>query len=83
MIANGQDYTVGLVSRTGGSGLETCTVPVTFLSTLPGARKDAVQLMAGSTILAYVTFSPTKAQSYSGTITVAVSSGGSNAFRNV
>ncbi len=47
----GHDYTLGAVNCTGGSSPETCTVPVTFLPTLPGARKDAVQLMDGSTIL--------------------------------
>jgi hypothetical protein len=47
----GHDYTLGAVNCTGG-GPETCTVPVSFLPSLPGARKDAVQLMAGSTILA-------------------------------
>lgn len=52
MAHYGHDYTLGAVNCTGGSGKETCTVPVTFLPTLPGARKDAVQLMAGSTVLA-------------------------------
>jgi hypothetical protein len=47
----GRDYTLGAINCTGG-GPETCTVAVSFLPTLPGARKDAVQLMAGSTILA-------------------------------
>ncbi|MGB8099690.1 MAG: protease pro-enzyme activation domain-containing protein [Terracidiphilus sp.] len=47
----GHDYTLGAINCTGSSP-ETCTVAVSFLPTLPGARKDAVQLMAGSTILA-------------------------------
>jgi hypothetical protein len=48
----GHDYTLGAVSCSGLNGVEICTVPVTFIPTLPGARKDTVQLMAGSTILA-------------------------------
>ncbi len=52
MAHYGHDYTLGAVNCTGGNGTETCTVPVSFIPTLPGARKDAVQLMAGSTILA-------------------------------
>jgi hypothetical protein len=51
MLHYGHDYTLGAVNCAGGNGAETCTVPVSFLPTLPGARKDAVQLMAGSTIL--------------------------------
>jgi hypothetical protein len=51
MAHYGHDYKLGAVNCTAGNGQETCTVPVTFLPTLPGARKDAVQLMAGSAIL--------------------------------
>jgi len=49
----GHDYALGAVSCSGG-GSETCTVPVTFQPTLPGARKDAIFLMNGSTRLATV-----------------------------
>lgn len=49
----GHDYTLGSVSCT-GSGPETCNVTITFIPTLPGARKDALLLMDGSTVLATV-----------------------------
>ncbi len=48
----GHDYKLGAVNCTNINSEETCTVAVTFQPTLPGTRKDAVQLMAGSTILA-------------------------------
>ncbi len=47
----GLSYTIGAVSCTSGS-TETCTVPVTFLPRYPGARRDAIFLMNGSTRLA-------------------------------
>jgi hypothetical protein len=50
----GHDYKLGSITCSGGSGSETCTVPVTFIPTLPGARKDALLLMDGSTVLATV-----------------------------
>jgi hypothetical protein len=50
----GHDYKLGTISCSGGSGSETCKVPVTFIPTLPGARKDALLLMDGSTVLATV-----------------------------
>ncbi len=49
----GHDYKLGTITCTGGAS-ETCTVPVTFVPTLPGARKDALLLMNGSTVLATV-----------------------------
>lgn len=50
----GHDYKLGTITCTGGSSSETCTVPVMFIPTLPGARKDALLLMDGSTVLATV-----------------------------
>jgi sugar lactone lactonase YvrE len=50
----GHDYSAGTVGCTPGDGFETCTVPITFQPTLPGARKDALLLMNGSAILATV-----------------------------
>jgi len=50
----GHDYTVGAVSCTPSGSLEVCTVPVSFIPTLPGARKDALFLMNGSTRVATV-----------------------------
>lgn len=50
----GHDYKLGSISCSGGSGSETCTVPVMFFPTLPGARKDALLLMDGTTVLATV-----------------------------
>ena len=50
----GHDYKLGAITCSGGSGSETCTVAVTFVPTLPGARKDALLLMDGSTVLATV-----------------------------
>jgi sugar lactone lactonase YvrE len=50
----GHDYTVGAVSCTPSGSLEICTVPVSFIPTLPGARRDALFLMNGSTRLATV-----------------------------
>jgi hypothetical protein len=42
------------VSCTPNGGIEVCTVPVTFIPTLPGQRKDALFLMNGTTQLASV-----------------------------
>jgi len=50
----GLDYTVGTVSCTGVAPTETCTVPITFKPTLPGARRDALFLMNGTARLATV-----------------------------
>ncbi len=50
----GYDYTAGAVDCTGGASPETCTVTITFQPTLPGARKDALLLMNGTTILTTV-----------------------------
>jgi hypothetical protein len=50
----GYDYTAGKVNCTASGGSQTCTVPVTFTPTLPGARKDALFLMDGATALATV-----------------------------
>jgi hypothetical protein len=50
----GHDYTLGAVKCTVSGSSETCKVQVTFLPTLPGARKDALLLLDGSTTLATV-----------------------------
>jgi streptogramin lyase len=50
----GLGYSLGKVNCTAVTGGETCTVPVTFIPKLPGARKDALLLMNGSTTLATV-----------------------------
>ena len=50
----GHDYTLGAVKCTVSGSTETCKVAVAFLPTLPGARKDALLLMDGTTILATV-----------------------------
>ncbi len=50
----GNDYVLGSVTCTAGGASETCNVPVTFQPSLPGARKDAIFLMDGSTRLATV-----------------------------
>jgi hypothetical protein len=50
----GHDYTAGTLSCTPSGSSETCTVPVTFAPTLPGARKDSLFLMDGGTTLATV-----------------------------
>jgi len=50
----GIDYAAGPVSCVANGSGQTCTVPVTFTATLPGARKDAVFLMDGATTLATV-----------------------------
>jgi len=50
----GHDYTVGSVSCTPNGSIELCTVPVTFVPTLPGARKDALFLANGTTRIATV-----------------------------
>jgi hypothetical protein len=50
----GHDYTLGTIKCTVSGSSETCKVPVAFLPTLPGARKDALLLMDGTTILATV-----------------------------
>jgi hypothetical protein len=53
-IHYGFDYTAGAVNCTASAGGQTCTVPVTFAPTLPGARKDALFLMDGTSIIATV-----------------------------
>jgi len=53
-IHYGFDYTAGAVNCTASASAETCSVPVTFAPTLPGARKDALFLMDGTTIIATV-----------------------------
>jgi hypothetical protein len=50
----GHDYTLSAVHCTVSGSSETCKVQVSFLPTLPGARKDAVLLLDGSTTLATV-----------------------------
>jgi len=50
----GHDYTLGTVSCVVSGSSETCTVPISFIPTLPGARKDALLLMDGATTLATV-----------------------------
>jgi hypothetical protein len=50
----GHDYTLGTVKCVVSGATETCTVPITFLPTLPGARKDALLLMDGTTVLSTV-----------------------------
>jgi hypothetical protein len=50
----GHDYLSGKVSCVVSGSTETCSVPVLFLPTLPGARKDALLLMDGTTTLATV-----------------------------
>ena len=50
----GHDYVLGALSCTVSGSSETCKVPVSFTPTLPGARKDALLLMDGTTILSTV-----------------------------
>jgi hypothetical protein len=50
----GHDYTLGAVSCVVSGSSETCSVTITFIPTLPGARKDALLLLDGSTTLATV-----------------------------
>jgi Bacterial Ig-like domain (group 3) len=50
----GTDFAAGTIKCTASGGNQTCTVLVSFMPTLPGARKDALFLKDGSTILAMV-----------------------------
>ena len=50
----GHDYSLGPVTCTVSGSSETCKVTVAFLPTLPGARKDALLLLNGTTTLATV-----------------------------
>ena len=50
----GHDYETGSVSCVVSGSSETCKVGVAFLPTLPGARKDALLLLDGTTILSTV-----------------------------
>lgn len=50
----GHDYTHGPVTCVVSGSTETCKVTISFLPTLPGARKDALLLLDGSTTLATV-----------------------------
>jgi hypothetical protein len=50
----GHDYVLGAPHCTVSGSSETCKVSVSFTPTLPGARKDALLLMDGTTILSTV-----------------------------
>src|SRR5580700_1463241 len=50
----GHDYKLGPVTCVVSGSSETCKVTVAFLPTLPGARKDALLLLNGTTTLATV-----------------------------
>ncbi len=50
----GHDYAIGTVTCVPSGASETCDVTVTFQPSLPGARKDAIFLMDGTTRLATV-----------------------------
>jgi hypothetical protein len=52
----GHDYTAGSITctPTASTLTEVCTVPVTFVPTLPGARKDALFLTSGGSRIATV-----------------------------
>ena len=50
----GHDYSLGAISCKVSGSTETCKVTVSFLPTLPGARKDALLLMDGAATLATV-----------------------------
>lgn len=50
----GHDYTLSPVQCVVSGGSETCKVTVSFTPTLPGARKDALLLLDGTTTLATV-----------------------------
>src|ERR1700722_920173 len=50
----GHDYSLGAVTCTVSGSSETCKVTVAFSPTLPGARKDALLLLDGTTTLATV-----------------------------
>jgi multisubunit Na+/H+ antiporter MnhE subunit len=51
----GLDYSTGSVACTSPTtGIETCSVPVTFIPTLPGPRKDALILSSGGSTIATV-----------------------------
>ncbi len=45
-LTYGKDVALGTPSCTGGTSPETCTIPVTLQPALPGARADAVQVVA-------------------------------------
>jgi hypothetical protein len=53
-LHTGHDYTLGAVSCVVSGSTENCSVTITFIPTLPGARKDALLLLDGSTTLATV-----------------------------
>jgi hypothetical protein len=50
----GLSYSIGAVNCSGAAGSETCSVPVTFQPQYPGAHKDALLLMNGTTVLSTV-----------------------------
>jgi hypothetical protein len=50
----GHDYKLGPVTCVVSGSTETCKVTISFLPTLPGARKDALLLLDGTTTLATV-----------------------------
>ena len=50
----GKEFTAGAISCGPNAGGQTCLVPITFIPTLPGARKDALFLLDGTTVIATV-----------------------------
>src|ERR1700678_732271 len=50
----GHDYTIDTIKCTVSGSSETCKVTISFIPTLPGARKDALLLNDGATTLATV-----------------------------
>jgi sugar lactone lactonase YvrE len=47
----GTSFSIGAPNCTGTAGSETCSVAVTFQPQYPGARKDALQLMNGTSVI--------------------------------
>ena len=76
----GTSYSAGAVTCTGSIGAQTCSVPITFVPSVPGGRKDAVFLTAGgvriATALIYGVGTAPFALIQPGVITNPISSGG-------
>jgi len=50
----GSDFTADAMTCSPRPGGQTCLVPITFIPTLPGARKDALFLLDGTTVIATI-----------------------------
>jgi hypothetical protein len=83
----GHDYSMGTFNCTPNGTIEICSVSITFIPTLPGARKDALFLMNGGTRVATVLLDGTGQAPFAliqpGVVTQAINTHGNGLFNSV